>query len=777
MRDSGKRGRESIQEAQQLCAHVAKLERVSQHLAKRKSADEELDKAWGEWEKTFDATKDSIMVLDSERKIVQANVAASRFFRKPLDQIVGKTCWHVVHGTKEPPKECPLKEALYTKKHEETELYLPEKGVWIEVSVDPILDDEGNVSSAVHIIRDITERKRAERSLRKERDRAHKYLDVAAVMLVAIDTEQRVGLINKKGCEILGYQEEEIIAKNWFDNFLPERIREEVRAVFEKFVADEADTPEYYENPVLTKKGDERLIAWHNTILRDEKGNVIATLSSGEDITERKAAEEVLRESEGKWRSLVENAPSMIIIVDCDGRIRSINRTVSGFNPEEAIGTKIYDYVGPQYHNVVRETIEQVFQTGDAGSYEIIGTGPNGSDSWYETQIGPIKDDGQVVAAMLIATDISQRKQAEEALRQSESKYRETSTLLETLLNGIPDVIGLQDRHHGMIRYNDAGYKFVNRSYEEVKGKKCYELIGRDAPCQICATTECYKTKRPARVEKYVEEMDVWLDVRAYPILDESGKIVYVIEHLRDISDRKRTEQKLIEDQVQLRSLASQLTLAEERERRRIATELHDRIGQALAVAKIKLEGLRHSVSPDDNGKTLEEVCQSLGQAIADTRSLTFELSSPMLHELGFETAVAAWLIDQIERKHGIATEFVDDEQLKPLDGDMKSLLFRDVRELLINVVKHARANKVNVSIRRVGGQIHVSVQDDGVGFDPGRTGWMTTKAGGFGLFSIRERLEELGGHLEIKSKPGRGCKVTMMAPLKDETASKGKDF
>ena len=123
----------------------------------------------------------------------------------------------------------------------------------------------------------------------------------------------------------------------------------------------------------------------------------------------------------------------------------------------------------------------------------------------------------------------------------------ETLKLLESLFDAIPDVIGIQDRHYEIIRYNAAGYKFLNMTHEEIEGKKCYELIGRSTPCDICATTECYKTKKHTRVEKYVEEMDVWLDVRAYPILDENGEIVKVIEHLRDITERKRAKETLRE--------------------------------------------------------------------------------------------------------------------------------------------------------------------------------------------------------------------------------------
>jgi signal transduction histidine kinase len=150
-----------------------------------------------------------------------------------------------------------------------------------------------------------------------------------------------------------------------------------------------------------------------------------------------------------------------------------------------------------------------------------------------------------------------------------------------------------------------------------------------------------------------------------------------------------------------------------------------------------------------------------------------FDLSFPILYELGFETAVAAWLTDQIQEKHGIATEFQDDEQPKPLDDDVRVFLFRDVRELLINVVKHAQAKKVKVSIRKVGSEMYVSVEDDGRGFDLEKIAATAVREGGFGLFSIRERLEQLGGRLEIESAPGCGTKATLIVPLKQEKVNR----
>ena len=195
----------------------------------------------------------------------------------------------------------------------------------IEVHGYPIFDGEGNVARIIEYILDITERKRAEealraseRDLRKEREREQKYLNVAGVMILVLDADGTVSLINQKGCEILGCNEGEIIGKDWFSHFLPERMIDEVRDTFDKLMTGAVKQVEYYENPILTKSGQERIIAWHDTILTDEAGSVIGTLSSGSDITDRKHAEESLKESEERFRAIFDNADDGILMVDLE---------------------------------------------------------------------------------------------------------------------------------------------------------------------------------------------------------------------------------------------------------------------------------------------------------------------------------------------------------------------------------------------------------------------------------------------------------------------------
>lgn len=173
---------------------------------------------------------------------------------------------------------------------------------WVRINGRAVEDDDGTVLFYEGSVEDITERRHAVEDLQKERDRIQKYFDVAGVMILVINRDQTIGQINKKGCEILGYSEEEIIGKNWFDHFLPAEIRQKVKFVFDKIISGEVEPFEFFENPVLTRDGRERLIAWHNSVLTDEHGKVVATIGSGQDITELKQADEERRNLEARLR-------------------------------------------------------------------------------------------------------------------------------------------------------------------------------------------------------------------------------------------------------------------------------------------------------------------------------------------------------------------------------------------------------------------------------------------------------------------------------------------
>jgi PAS domain S-box-containing protein len=196
---------------------------------------------------------------------------------------------------------------------------------WIYDHGIPSYLPNGHFNGYIGSCMDITDRKGFEKEIQKERSKAQKYLDVAGAIFVLIGKNQVVKSINKKGCEVLGYVESDIVGKNWFDNFLPERIRDKVKGAFSSLISGHIQPVEYFENSVLTKDGQEKMIVWHNTVLRDEKGEINASLSSGVDITERKRIEEALRKSEKILELTLDSLSAHIAIADQTGTILGVN--------------------------------------------------------------------------------------------------------------------------------------------------------------------------------------------------------------------------------------------------------------------------------------------------------------------------------------------------------------------------------------------------------------------------------------------------------------------
>ncbi len=307
--------------------------------------------------------------------------------------------------------------------------------------------------------RQIEERVDAEFRLMSERDRVQKYLDVAGVMLLVIEKDERVKLINRRGLEILGYSELDVVGNNWFDNFLPERCRAEVREIFTILYSDRPDRVEYYENPVLTRNGEERVVAWHNTVLKDPNGETIAVLSSGEDITERREAEdslqevhqglerrveertrelkeakenlereflehkiadEALEETELRFESVTDTANEAIVVADNQDKIVSWNRgaqKIFGYKEEEIVGKKLTIIIPERYREAHVKGLERVLDTGRSKvlgkTLEFSGLRKDGSEFPLELSLATWKT-GKGTFFSGIMRDITVRKRIEE---------------------------------------------------------------------------------------------------------------------------------------------------------------------------------------------------------------------------------------------------------------------------------------------------------------------------------------------------------------------------
>jgi len=615
-----------------------------------------------------------------------------------------------------------------------------------EFMVFPLLDEQGNTLAYASHQRDITERKKTEELLHKSE---HKYRTLVEANPYGIQEINTYGIItytNPAYQKMLGYTEQELLGKSILDLIEPESRQDELRD-FLSILVKEHPQPTTYEQKNRTK--DNRIIDmavdWNYN--RDNEGCVVGFTSVITDITKRKKTEKTLRLTQFS----VDNSTDAVYWMGPDARLIYVNNAAVealGYSEEELLTMTVHD-IGPEFPAEVWPAHWAELKEKKSFVIQTIHQRKDESTFPVEITVNFIQfGDREINCA--IARDITERKKAEEKLQQE-------SLMRKTILDHLPCIaMILKKGTREIVVSNEAAKKMG-----AVPGKTCYQICAqRDDPCPWCRAPEVWATNEPRRIEVSYE--DTYYEGIWVPLTEE----LYV-HYIFDISDRKRAELKIVENRQQLKSLASQLSITEERERRRIATELHDQIGQSLVFSKIKLDELHQSATSSELTKALDEICNNIGQIIQDTKTLTFDLSSPILNEIGLEAAISDWLDVQIEAKHGIETEFVDDGQQKPLDDDIQALLFRNVRELLVNVIKHAKANKVKVSISRVEEQIHIDVEDDGKGFDSVKVASGATEETKFGLFSIRERLEHLGGSFEIDSKPGSGSKFLMTAPIK----------
>lgn len=317
--------------------------------------------------------------------------------------------------------------------------------------------------------------------------------------------------------------------------------------------------------------------------------------------------------------------------------------------------------------------------------------------------------------------------------------------------------------------------KILGYKSEEIVGKKslfdfCFyngNVEIRDTLTQIFEKRENYSGNEVLCTHKTNKK--VWLTINGFPIFNKQGNFTGYIGVNHDITKRRLAEEenkKYLEDineyQKKLKNLNYQLTVTEEKERRKIAGFLHDGLGQTISIASIKLSSVANEDLPDNVKKTIRESSELLREAISESRDMVYDLSPPILYELGFIPAIK-WKLEQVERKFGIFTVYKSEESSIELENDIKVLLFRIVCELLNNCIKHANADLIKIEVQKNKKNIRILVLDNGKGFDVEST---YSEMGGFGLFSINERIDALMGSLDIESSPGQGTKVSVTIPI-----------
>lgn len=391
--------------------------------------------------------------VDKNGKFLIWNSYAEKMLGYTAHEAVGKLSPSDVHESKEEIKKIDRIAA-------EKGIYDAESW-WIRKNGSRILvhlvvvpsgrDAEGKITGFYGYAEDITEISKVHKLVEEERDRAQTYLDIAGAMIVAINRDQKVILINRTGCNILGYTQEEIVGKNWFDAFIPERIRESTKGAFTELVSGNRKKVEYFENPVLTKSGEERLIRWHNSILKNNNGDIIATLSSGEDITKRKQAERALAVSEASYRSVFESASDAILIRDIKNyKVVDVNNRACElfcYRKEEMIGLDLQALIpsdNPHTFDNIWLHYDKAAQ-GEPQLFEQLVKDRIGRTFWVEISLKRAII-GEKYHLLAITRDITERKESENKIVGLNSALSKANESLRRL--------ALRDSHTGLYNHH-----------------------------------------------------------------------------------------------------------------------------------------------------------------------------------------------------------------------------------------------------------------------------------------------------------------------------------
>ena len=607
----------------------------------------------------------------------------------------------------------------------------------------------------VTALNDITQRMQGEKALRESEEKFRTLVTNAEEIVYMIAKDGTFLLSEGKGLSKLGLKPGQVVGQSVFELYkdFPDML-DTLRKVFNgESITIELNVDDNY------------FRSWYTPHINQE-GEIIGLMGLSVNITERVHVESALRESEEKYRTLVEQANDGIVVLQ-DGVIKFANSRLAeltGYTVEEVMNTAFPQYIAADELPIIAD-IYRRRMAGEAAppTYDSVIQHKDGSRVEVEFNAGLTTIQGQV-ADLVIVRDISDRKRAEAQLKESHDFL---VALMDSMGDAVFSVI-FPERTIDWVNdsYGITGYDAqdcIGRTTEFLySGEGEYLDFGNEIKNALNNGEDILHTEQTLR-SKHGELFPVETTTTLFK---ESGKLNRATSIVRDVSERRRTEQQLTEYRERLNALASQLTIAEERERRRIAADLHDQVGQLLSFARLRLVSAQKAATDAKQVAMLDDVSVSLLQAIQDTKNLVFDLSSPLLYEIGLEAAIAEWLENQVGKTHSLKTEFIEEGQPINLEDNIKTMLFRSVRELLTNVIRHAEATQVTVRVKSSASSIIIIIEDNGVGFEVNKALSPTDRGDTFGLFSISERMKDLGGSLKITSEPGQGCQASLIAPV-----------
>ncbi|MBI4679215.1 MAG: PAS domain S-box protein [Elusimicrobia bacterium] len=634
----------------------------------------------------------------------------------------------------------------------------------------PMHGADGTYYGRVWFFRDVTKRKRAEKALAESERRFRLLFGTSndAAFVHGVDSRGKLTRfveVNDAACSRLGYARAELLKLTPMDidaGGMEEARRQAVAALRRAGHA-------VFEMVHVAKDG--RNIPVEISSRAFELDGRTHVLSVARDITLRKRAETALRESEEKFRVLANSAQDAIMAMDDGGRIAYWNpaaQRIFRLTRDEALGKPLHAALAaPRHLAAYRKAFQRWRRTGTGAAVgrtlEFTARRKDKTEFPIELSMSSLRVGGRWMAVG-IARDITQRRKAEAELRRSRQLYK-------TLAEGIPDYVYLLEPD-GRVLYSNRRMAGM----PEVAGKRLTEIFPRASALKhLKVIRRVVRTGIPSRREV---TLPGWhgptvLENRLFPIKDRGGKVAMLVGLSRDITRAKRAEEER-------RALHGRVVTSQETERKRLARELHDGVGQILSGIKFSLQSLPKEIasSPRDAGRHVMKAAGHLDRAIAEIRRVSQNLMPSELEDLGLQPALRT-LCRGLKARSGVAVTIRFTGVPRSVDPGLALALFRIAQEALNNVERHARARSVDLSLLRRKGGIELCVKDDGKGCaaqpsaGPQRPlgslrgrGRKGEGHGGLGLTNISERVEALGGTIEFDSKPGKGTRLLVRAPM-----------
>ncbi len=637
----------------------------------------------------------------------------------------------------------------------------------------------------------------------------------APMPVVGIDRGGRLTYVNDSACVLIGHDCGQLLGDHFWDYLAGDdtaRVKERFLAMRDGTISNRFDAR------VSTSEGETLIVAWHNVPFYDDAGGLREVFSIGVELTALRRAQSRLERLNTTLkalseisrlalrttdpRSLLDRACNILVnsrvcvgawfaLTGDDGRpIGLLGSSLSnGTSPEDlrAALIDLPECVTRIAQKPSQVTINQIsdacagclFAPADPDVHGIA-TSVGHGDRIYATLVAHVTNAQPVGEETLrifrtIADDLGfslAMLEARSMHRRTERTLAEQSQMLDAFFENSLDPAAILDRDFNFLRVNSAYAEADEREPRDFVGENHFELYPNDENQRIFErvrdTAEPYQAHaKPFEYAENPERGTTYWDWELVPITGEDGEVELLSFWLRDVTEECVARQKLRHNQERLRELTAELAMAEQRERREIAGVLHDNVAQILAFAKMKLETVMEE-SDTDRRENLQDVLRYVDEAIGEMRSLTSQLAPPVLEQFGFTEAVE-WLTDELGDQHDIAIHFDTTADLEPLDDRTSITLFQATRELIVNAIKHSGAGQVNILGTVKDQMIHIEVEDDGVGFDPGVLDQQDSPGEGrFGLLNIRERIAYLGGETHIESEPGAGTTVRIVCPMDD---------